>query len=254
MDQFRKSENISANKSELSTDRVLGLIAELEKCIDDSQFIPATQYYRSIVLLALISKSLTLSRAICSLVEAGFPGESFGLSRTLVELYFTVRYITNKDSESRAQTFVKFFAKTHERFVELIDNHYPDKKCAKPRFHEQAIEDAKEFDTYHSWSGFTGQTKLMALEPDEHEKNEAGDPITQKFDYEVLYWWQSHYVHGTIRCLSEHEVEPGRFFASELTHGRRLVVGQTLCSTFWCFWTRFSFAVSAAWGWSSRTF
>lgn len=87
---------------EAETAQVLPLIEELEKFIDDAGFIPATATYRSTVILALLSKALTVSRASCVLVESGFPEEAFGLTRTLIDIYLVVRYISNQHTESRA--------------------------------------------------------------------------------------------------------------------------------------------------------
>lgn len=191
---------------------VLALIEKLEKFIDASEFIPATRRYRSHVFLALISKALTAGRAICALVQAGFPGEAFGLSRTLVDIFLTVRYISNRNTEARAETYVNYFAKTHEGWTKIIENHFPEQKSLpKPSFHDEAMEIARGFKG-HEWSGLRGQTKMMALEEDTYELNDKGEPVKQDFDYEVIYWWTSHYVHGTIACLRGHEMEPGNVF------------------------------------------
>ena len=54
------------------------------------------------VVLALVSKAVTLSEAVDCLVDAGFDEEAFGLSRTLVEVAFNLRFVLNHDSERRA--------------------------------------------------------------------------------------------------------------------------------------------------------
>jgi hypothetical protein len=200
------------NSQKPDAKQVLAVIEKLEHYIDASEFIPAARFYRSHVFLALISKALTVGRAICCLVEAGFPGEAFGMSRTLVDIFFTVRYISNRDTEARAETYVDYFAKTHEGWTKIIENHFPEHKSMKmPDFHDEAMEIAKDFKG-HEWTGMRGQTKIMALEEDSYEVTEKGEPVQQAFDYEVIYWWSSHYVHGTIACLSAHEMEPGNVF------------------------------------------
>jgi hypothetical protein len=195
-----------------SAEQVLALIEKLERFIDTSEFIPAAHFYRSHVFLSLISKALTVGRAICSVVQAGFPGEAFGMSRTLVEILLTVRYISNKDTEARAETYVNYYAKTHEGWRKIIENHFPEQKSMPmPSFHDEAMGIAKNFKG-HEWTGLRGQTKIMALEEDSYEVNDRGQPVKQDFDYDVIYWWTSHYVHGTIGCLLAHEMEPGNVF------------------------------------------
>ena len=193
--------------------QVLAEIEKLEEFINGSEFWPAARFYRSNVLLALVSKALTLGRAVCVLVQAGFPGEAFGLSRTLVEIFFNVRYISNKDTEGRAERYVGYFAKTHESWMSIIQKHYPEKKgMPMPGFHERAMEMAKEYKSPHNWTGLGGQVKEMALEEDTYEVGANGQPVKQEFDYEVIYWWTSQFVHGTILSLAGHEMEPGGGF------------------------------------------
>ena len=84
--------------------QVLVQITRLEKFINDWEMLPATADVRNRVFLALLSKALTVGRAICALVKDGFPAEAFGLSRTLIEIFFSVRYMSNNDTEARVTT------------------------------------------------------------------------------------------------------------------------------------------------------
>ncbi len=91
--------------------KTISSIEKLERFIDSSEFIPATATYRGIVVLSLISKALTVSRAVCALVESGFPEEAFGLTRTLIDIYFTVRYISNQDTNPLGEVRYVFHEK-----------------------------------------------------------------------------------------------------------------------------------------------
>lgn len=103
-----KAENISWKRKKRRTTlarkpsvkRVLALVKRLEKFVDGEDYYPARNSYRGIVVLGLVSKALTVGRAVCTLVKAGFPGEAFGLSRTLIDVCFTLRYISNSDTEA----------------------------------------------------------------------------------------------------------------------------------------------------------
>jgi hypothetical protein len=98
---------------------IIGKIEELEHFINEWEIVPATSYYRSRVLLALMSKALTVGRAVCELVKMGFHGEAYGLSRTLAEIFFTVRYICNRDTEARAEKYFRYTSIIQKEFERL---------------------------------------------------------------------------------------------------------------------------------------
>jgi hypothetical protein len=201
-----------SKSSQITASEVLLDIEALEQYINDLGVIPCTRYRRTAVLLALLSKVLTVSRAVCRLVEAGFPSEAFGLSRTVVDLFLNVRYIANKDTEKRAKTYVDYYARVHAEWGEINDKYFPDRKLPEPAFHEEAMRIAKEFKSKHAWTGVGGQTRMMALEEDTVELGADGKPFKSEFDYDVVYFWTSHYVHGTVVALDGHALEPGEVF------------------------------------------
>src|SRR5262245_59662717 len=95
---------------------LLERIREIEKILDDlislidnARIVPRTSTYIDVVTLAIISKSIAVGRAVCLLIQSGFPEEAFGLTRTLIELSFTLRWITNRESKKRAARFLNYF-------------------------------------------------------------------------------------------------------------------------------------------------
>jgi hypothetical protein len=187
-----------------TVDEIRALIKKLEEFIDKSEVIPATRFYRTVVILGLLSKSLTVGRSICCLVENDFPAEAFGLTRTLIDIYFTVRYISNTDTEARAERYARFFAKNHEDWTKIIAKFYPTRSIPNTLEHQEYLEVAKEYKRPNEWTGLHGQTKEMAREPDTYEFDSDGEPINCEFDYEVIYKWTSHYTHGTILSVESH--------------------------------------------------
>lgn len=196
--------------TEISSSLVRGLIEKLETFIDDSKFVPATNFYRSKILLALLSKIFTVGRAVCSLVDAGFPAEAFGLSRTLAEIFFIVRYFSNKDTEKRIATYVEHVAKGHEELMRISSKFFPEKIYKPMSFDQEFAKLAKNYKSAHSWANLRGQAKSMALEEDSYEfDQETGQPIKQDFDYKLVYWWTSQFVHATVRSLYGHGAAQG---------------------------------------------
>ena len=162
--------------------------------------------YLDAVVLAILSKSIRVGQSICLLVEHEFHSEAFGLSRTVLEMSLFLRHISNADSYRRSAMFVKYFAKDREGWANLISKYYP---AAAPRFspdHSRLLQTAKQFKDPHKWSGKS--VKDLAMEDDAFETLPNGNPLRWEFDYEVIYKWTSHYVHGTVVAVDEHATGP----------------------------------------------
>ena len=191
---------------------VLKQIKKLEDHLNDLQMQPATHRYRNAVILALLSKALTVGRAICLLVKTGFPAEAFAMSRTLIEIYFCVRYMSNQNTEARCKTYVDYHARVRQEWQTIIMKYYPHTPPDRIQLEQDVLETAKEFKSKGHWTGSGGQAKLMALEPDEFEKDEHGEPEKSEFDYEALYFWTSHFIHVTVVGIEGHACVPGEVF------------------------------------------
>ena len=53
---------------------------------------------------------------------------------------------------------------------------------------------------------------MMAFEEDSVDIGDDGKPFKSEFDYEVIYFWTSHFVHGTVIALEGHEMESAKAF------------------------------------------
>jgi len=197
----------------LTTADVVRLIGKLESYINELRIIPATSFYRSKVLLALLSKCFTMSRAVCALVDAGFAAEAFGLSRTLIEVFLTVRYFTNDEyqAEKRATRYVEYIAKTQQTLLQSAAKFFPEVLVSLKR-RDEMQEMAENYKNPHSWGDERHLIRAMALEKDAYEVDAVGEPIDQAFDYEFIYPQASFYVHATIHSLVNHMTENGEPF------------------------------------------
>src|SRR5438132_541075 len=99
--------------------RVTACIDAVVREINEAYFCPRNTANVDRVLLALTSKAATLARAVCCLARSEFYGESFGLSRSSVEAFLLVKYISNKDREERATDYLNFF-KAHLHNAERL--------------------------------------------------------------------------------------------------------------------------------------
>ncbi len=195
-----------------STKQIVKRIANLERHLNKLKMVPATHRQRSIVILPMLSKALTVSRAICALVDAGFPAEAFATSRTLLEILFSLRYITNKFTEERAGKYLKYQAKVQLEWIKITQKHMPKlaAKLRAPGPSTRAI--AAEFKGRGNWTGEHAQTLVMATEEDTFELDEHGKGIKDDFDYDGLYFWTSQYVHATVAGIYGHTIKRGEVF------------------------------------------
>jgi Family of unknown function (DUF5677) len=192
--------------------QVLQQLTRLENFLNDWQMIPSSRFPRNRVFLALLSKALTEGRAVCALVRAGFPAEAFGLSRTLIDIFFSVRYMTNKDTETRVSTYVDYLARVAKEWRNLSQKYYPQQLLELSASDVEMMKVAEQFPKRHQWTAHGGGARFMALEPDTFEVNEQGQPVSGEFDYDALYFWTSQYVHVTMHALKAHTVEQERTF------------------------------------------
>src|SRR4029077_6405261 len=195
-----------------TTKTILTVVRRFEKHINSLEMLPATHRYRNAVILALLSKALTVCRAICILIDSGFPAEAFATSRTLIEIYFCMRYIGNKDTKKRAAMYVNYGARVRQEWQTIIMKHFPNTPPERIKLNDAVLEKAREFRSKAHWTGSGGQARVMALEPDEFEKDEQGEPVKGEFDYDAIYFWTSHYVHATVGCIDAHACGPGEVF------------------------------------------
>lgn len=158
------------------------------------------------VALALYGKSLTVAEATIALLDAGFGDEAFAMTRTLIDIFFTLRYIANKESDERAVKYYRFASKWVEGWDTVAKDYWPQ---MRQPLSARTQRYASQYRNPHSWSGKTA--KEMACEPDTAEFfPNTQTPATHDFAYRVAYRWTSHYVHPTIIALQNHLVQAGR--------------------------------------------
>jgi hypothetical protein len=181
-------------------------ISYAKKQINGREIYPPINQYRCLVALALYSKNLTVAEAILVLLEAGFGDEAFGMTRTMIDVYFTLFYIANKDTEERAKLYYEFYAKDTEDLKSILQRYWPQLLQGVPFPNRATV--AKNYPHPHRWSG--RPVSDMALEPHTAENDPAtGKPVVHDLGYRIYYRWTSHYVHPTIGAIRNHLVRPG---------------------------------------------
>ncbi|HEU0047109.1 MAG TPA: DUF5677 domain-containing protein [Nitrososphaera sp.] len=147
--------------SRLETEHVRRFIADAKRCLNEARYYPQVNGYRYMVALALYSKCTIVAEAVLVLIVNDFGDEAFGMTRTLVDIFFTLRYITNNDTDVRAKRYADFCAKDSVVWNEVTKAYWPHHTQTIPN---NILAIASNYPSPHSWSGKTA--KEMALEPD----------------------------------------------------------------------------------------
>ena len=107
-------------------------LAYAKLLVNEARYYPPSYGYQYMVALVLYSKCLTVAEATLVLLEAGFGDEAFGMTRTLVDIFLTLRYITNKDTYERAKRYAQYAAKSSALWAEIVEIYWPAKAQPLP--------------------------------------------------------------------------------------------------------------------------
>lgn len=171
-------------------------VKRIEAHLNELKIVPDPERLGTAVILALLSKALTVSRAICLLVEAGFIAEAFGMSRTLIEIYFWVRYIGNEDTDARAKKYVDYYEWFRQKHQSNMTTYYPSRPLEDSALDDESVKTAALFEGKPNWTGRT--IRKVALTEDSVEQGEDGKPYKAEFDYDAIYFWTSQFVHASV--------------------------------------------------------
>lgn len=213
--------------------QVKRILNKISRYLDEQWFCPRKGTYLDEAVLTLLSKSLALSRSTVCLIQNGFCEEAFGSTRILLELALNLRYITNgPNPELRAKRYVHFVARIKAEWGKRAIKHFAwTQKTLRQEaaFYKDFQRLKRKYPNKYSWLKKHAKGVLtMAMEPDRVEKIGVFDkdgkpvldkrgkplmkPFTWEFDYEIIYFWTSQFVHVTIDSLDNHAATPNKPF------------------------------------------
>src|SRR5579872_518856 len=164
-----------------------------------------------LALAALLRHACGTTRAISSLAKGGYGSGALALSRSVADVMITVRWITNKETEKRAEQFLVFDSKQRERIIELLEKHYPLVDLTRFRGNERHERQASMF---KKWGNFGVTTRDMALE-DEVLEPESDNQRRTEWTYDVSFFTASNHLHPTSLGIRHHCFWPGPRFNFE---------------------------------------
>jgi hypothetical protein len=183
-------------------EKIRAYVTSVEVELNNLQIIPRTliRYPFDTIALQLVSKAVALSRSCLSLLDSGFPDEACGLSRSLVELSLTLRYLT-QDPETRDEQTDKFIRYTDADkayWMYQVLQGAPDATMQQKIFDHAKelgiVPDAKS--AFRHWSG-EGNFSWYTFNIDHPLDGPNASELAKKQSYAVEYKHLSTFVHCT---------------------------------------------------------
>jgi Family of unknown function (DUF5677) len=192
--------------------RLSKTLAALTNEVNDSFLCPRTSHYADRVYLGLLSKSMSLTRSVCHLVSVGYYGEAFGLTRSLVEAFLLIKFISNKDPEGRAKSYLDFY-KAHVHNAEQIRKKHRLLHMKKPSKERMKwIRQAAKFPSTKVWQSAYNMAFEIYEDPREISAK-TGKGYQAVLDYDGVYELTSHWVHcGSLSLMPSHLPHSGAPF------------------------------------------
>jgi hypothetical protein len=176
----------------------------LKSGIEAQDFYVAANVATSSVPFSHVTKAFHVHEAVLTLCRAGFGSEAYALSRLILEMYLTLRWITNDDQVNRAEEYALFVAKRKEYLAKMIEKYQPGTtQAADAVNHVQNLYKtyADKYKRFTFWCNKASSLKEMAQEEEALYGPLAAPNNNGMYLYELPYSSASDHVHCTSVAL-----------------------------------------------------
>jgi hypothetical protein len=160
----------------------------------------------SFIPFSHLTKAFQVHEAVLVLCRAGYGSEAVALSRIILEMYITLRWITNQDQVRRAEDFAYFVAKRKEYAAKTLAKYRPGSPVAADavKFVEKTYKQyADKYGSFTFWSNKPNNLRQLAEEKDILIPQLVAPQDDAVMLYEIFYSRASDYVHVTAIALDE---------------------------------------------------
>jgi hypothetical protein len=212
--------------------------SRLKEAIVAEKIYVATGVANSSIPYEHLTKAFQVHEAILILCRAGYGSEALALSRTMIEMFITIRWITNQNQVERSEEFAFFVAKRKEYMAKTFLKYQPGSLVGADavKFVENTYKQyAAKYSSWVFWSNKPNNLKQLA-----EEKEVLIPGLTPPNDdalmtYELFYSHASDYVHATAMALDEVFPATGEPYTAEGKRQPRHVYEAIIYSTQWLF-------------------
>jgi len=215
-------------ESELGTwiEAAAHVARQLKEAFVAEEIYVAAAVATSFVPFAHLTKAFQVHEAVLTLCRARFGSEAFALSRILLEMYITLRWITNQDQSKRAEDFAFFVAKRKEYIAKTFADYRPGSAVGADviRFVENTYKEyADRYDSFKFWSNKPNNLRQLAEEKEILISGLVAPDDDALMLYELPYSDASDFVHVTAVALDEVFPATGTpYLASRATEPKRI--------------------------------
>jgi hypothetical protein len=174
----------------------------LKRSIEAQDFYVAASVATSSVPFSHLTKAFQVHEAVLTLCRAGFGSEAYALSRLILEMHLTLRWITNDDQVNRTEEYALFVAERKEYLAKMIAKYQPGTtQAAEAVNHVQNLYQtyANKYKRFTFWCNKANSLKELAAEPEIlYGPQIASDGM---YLYELPYSSASDHIHCTSVAL-----------------------------------------------------
>lgn len=145
-------------------------------------------------IAALARRAFNVQHAVVDLSQSQLGAEALILTRSLSEIWFLVRWISNKNVTVRSKRYVEFIAKIAQRFTQVYPKYDMTLEFERLVDHTSLATFADQYSSHLAWAD--SKIRQMCEEADLHERLISGSPLDASWDYDIPYFILSCYVHS----------------------------------------------------------
>ena len=212
---------------------------KLKEAIVDEDIYVAACIATSSVPYSHLTKAFQIHEAVLVLARAGFGAEAIALSRSILEMYITLRWIMNQDQSKRAEDFALFVAKRKEYVANIFAKYQPGNPVAVDavKFVQNTYKQyADKYNSWVFWSNKPNNLRQLAEEKEVLIPGLVPPNDDAVMFYELFYSAASDYVHVTALALDEVYPVIGARYSATGTKSSRNVFNAVVYATQWLFY------------------
>ncbi|HXX23933.1 MAG TPA: DUF5677 domain-containing protein [Terriglobia bacterium] len=208
----------------------------LQRLLEMTEVYPSS-VASSLIPFAFLNKAFQLHTAVLSLCRSGFGSEAYGLSRTMIEMFIALRWITNQNQETRAKEYGFFSEKRKDYLMKTAARYMqPTEEWERAKRKEEArvMKYAARYRSFKFWANLPSSLRGLASEPEQLDGHDlvGNDAL---WEYEIPYSQASDHVHATVVAVDDFIPKAARPFRVERSRSESLEEDAVFASTIYLF-------------------